>query len=191
MNRTTIRTLAAMALTAAVLAGCGTHSAVSGPSSPTATTSAPSPAASSPATATVGTSYTITDPSTGIKYDVMLTKVIDPAEPANEFFAAAAGSHLVGAIFSVTGDTGTASDDANLTASLNGSDGQVYQPSFDGITGYTNFSSGDFSVVPGQTEVGAVTFAVPDGVKVASVQWTPAGGFGTGATSTWTLGAGR
>ena len=85
--------------------------------------------------------------------------------------------------------SGTSSDDANLTASINGSDGQVYQATFDGIAGYTNFSSGDFRVAPGATEVGEVTFAVPDGVKVASVQWTPAGGFGTGATSTWTIGS--
>ena len=188
MKRST-RALAATALVALALAGCGTvHSAsVSAPTRPSAEPTSP---ASSPATAPVGSDYTITDSSDGVKYDVTLTKVISPAAPDNEFDAADAGPHLVGAIFSVTGDAGTASDDANLTATLNGSDGQVYQASFDGIAGYTNFSSGDFTVTPGQTEVGEVTFSVPDGVKVATVQWTPAGGFGTGATSTWTVGNG-
>ena len=187
MKQTT-RALAASALVALALSGCGTvHSAASGPSSPSATTAAPSPTAST-ATAPVGSDYTITDSSDGVKYDVTLTKVISPAAPADSFFAADPGMHLVGAVFSVTGDTGTASDDANLTATANGSDGQVYQASFDGIAGYTNFSSGDFTVAPGQTEVGEVTFEVPDGVKVAEIQWTPAGGFGTAATSTWTVG---
>ena len=173
------------------LAGCGpVHSAASGPTrAQLPATAAPSPAAST-ATAPVGSDYTITDPSGGVKYDVTLTKVISPAAPASAYFAADPGSHLVGAVFRVTGDTGTSSDDANLTASLNGSDGQVYQATFDGIAGYTNFSSGDFTVTPGQTEVGEVTFSVPDGVKVATVRWTPAGGFGTVATSTWTIGNG-
>ena len=189
MKRTT-RTLAATALVALTLAGCGTIHSSPATSAPTRASAAPASAASSPATAPVGSDYTITDSSDGVKYDVKLTKVISPATPANSFFAADPGKHLVGAIFSVTGDTGTAKDDANLTATLNGSDGQVYQASFDGIAGYTNFSSGDFTVTPGHTEVGEVTFSVPDGVKVATVQWTPAGGFGTGATSTWTLGNG-
>lgn len=183
----TIGLSAAAALTVLALAGCGlaSQSSSAAPASshsPVATTPAPSPS-----TAAVGATYTITDPSDGIKYDVRLMKVISPAEPASEFFAADPGKHLVGVVFSVTGDTGTSHDDANLTAALNGSDGQVYQASFDGIAGYTNFNSGDFTVVPGQTEVGEVTFEVPDGVKVSSVQWTPAGGFASNATSTWVI----
>jgi hypothetical protein len=103
-------TLAAVAL-AAILTGCGTaaHSSAASPATGTPVPAAP---AASPPAATVGAGYTITDPSDGIKYAVTLTRVISPTDPDNEFDAADAGSHLVGLVFSVTGDSGTASDDA-------------------------------------------------------------------------------
>jgi hypothetical protein len=181
----TMRALTGSAVLAFAVAGCGPALSSSATSAPAAAT-APT-ASAAPSSEGIGQGFEVSGQDGG-KYGVVLTKVIDPASPDNEFDAADAGKRLVAAVFSVTGASGTSSDDANLTASLNGSDGQVYQPSFAGIAGYTNFSSGDFRVTAGQTEVGAVAFEVPDGVKVAEIQWTPAGGFGTGATSTWTLG---
>ena len=40
----------------------------------------------------------------------------------------------------------------------------------------------------GQLSIGAVTFQVPGGVKVASIQWCPNGGFGANPPATWLAG---
>ena len=40
----------------------------------------------------------------------------------------------------------------------------------------------------GQLSIGAVTFQVPGGVKVASIQWDPNGGFGANPPATWLAG---
>lgn len=54
-----------------------------------------------------------------------------------------------------------------------GTDGQDYTPSFANITDGTNFNDGDFNVSAGQTVNGWVSFELPPGVTIASVQWTP------------------
>ena len=113
-------------------------------------------------------------------------QVIDPAQGTDEFNQPDNGKRFVSAVLTITGVSGTAQDDANNDATLNGSDHQVYQPDFDSIAGYTNFNSGDFSVSPGTSQIGAVTFQVPDGVTVTSVVWANSSGFG-GGTATWTI----
>ena len=59
------------------------------------------------------------------------------------------------------------------------SNGQSYTADFDGIVGYTNFADGVIHVAQGETVIGAVTFQVPDGVKVAKIQWGPSSNFGS------------
>ena len=56
---------------------------------------------------------------------------------------------------------------------------QSYTADFDGIVGYTNFADGVIHVAQGETVIGAVTFQVPDGVKVANIQWGPSSNFGS------------
>jgi len=59
----------------------------------------------------------------------------------------------------------------------------VYDPATAGVTEGTNFSGGVFSVSPGVTVKGWVSFELPAGVTVASIQWL------TGrTTATWTVG---
>jgi len=99
-----------------------------------------------------------------------------PAQPGNSSDAADRGKHLVGAEFKLTGISGSAQDDANSDAAIQGPDSQLYPPVFSGLAAGTNFSNGDFSLTPGSTEVGWVTFELPDGVKVAQVQWNAGGG---------------
>lgn len=48
-------------------------------------------------------------------------------------------------------------------AAIQGSDSQLYPPVFSGLAAGTNFSNGDFSLTPESTEVGWVTFELPDG----------------------------
>jgi len=121
-----------------------------------------------------------------VSYDVTLTKVVSPASAADEFNTAPAGDHLVGAEFTIKGISGSVSDDANNDATVHGDNGQVYQPAFDTLAAGTDFNSGDFNVSPGTSEVGWLSFEIPNSVSVASVQWQPSGGFDND-TATWTV----
>jgi hypothetical protein len=144
-------------------------------------TPTPTPSLSGP----VGTTYKVTD-SSGNVMTVTLTKVIDPAQGADQFSTPNNGNRFVGAVFTLDGVSGTFSDDANSDATLVGSNGQSYTADFDSIAGVTNFNSGEYNLTPGVRSVGAVTFQVPVGVSVSAIQWSGSDGFG-GAPATWTL----
>lgn len=143
----------------------------------------PTPSPTAPLSGPLGTVYQVTDAS-GNKMTVTLSKVIDPAQGADQFNTPNNGYRFVGAVFTLKGVSGTFSDDANTDASVIGANGQSYTADFDSIAGYTNFNNGEFNLTPGQTSVGAVTFQVPVGVKVASVQW--GSGFGS-SVATWVV----
>jgi hypothetical protein len=144
-------------------------------------TPSPTPSLSGP----VGTVYQVTD-SSGNVITVTLTKVIDPAQGADQFTTPNNGYRFVGAVFTLKGVSGTFSDDANSDATLVGSNGQSYTADFNSIAGVTNFNNGLYNLTPGAHSVGAVTFQVPTGVSVSAIQWSGSGGFG-GAPATWTL----
>jgi Domain of unknown function (DUF4352) len=136
-------------------------------------------AAAHTAAAVVGSSFHVSDGS-GDSYRVTLSSVIDPAQGADQFSTPDKGKRFVGTVFTITALTGSPqNEDANSDAALIGSDGQTYTADFNSIAGYTNFNNGTINVAQGDTAKGAVTFQVPDGVKVAQVQWTPGGGFGS------------
>ena len=175
-----ISSLIALALLAA---GCGTS--VAKVSSPPATAASSTSSPTSSSSGPVGTVFQVTD-SSGDKMTVKLTKVIDPAQGADQFTTPDNGKRFVGAVFTLRGVSGTVSDDANNDATLIGSNGQSYQADFDAIAGVTNFSSGQFNLSPGTRSVGAVVFQVPDHVKVAQIQWSATGGFG-GTPAMWNI----
>jgi hypothetical protein len=154
--------------------------ATSAQATPTPTTS-PTPSLSGP----VGTVYKVTDGSGNIM-SVTLTKVIDPAQGADQYTTPNNGFRFVGAVFTLSGVSGTFSDDANNDATVVGSNGQSYTADFNSIAGVTNFNNGEYNLTPGVRSVGAVTFQVPAGVSVSAIQWSGSGGFG-GAPATWTL----
>ena len=131
----------------------------------------------------MGAVYTVTDQN-GNKMSVTLTKVIDPAPGADQFTTPGNGNRFVAAVFTITGISGTFSDDANNDATLVGSNGQTYTADFDSIAGYTNFNNGLYNVSAGENSVGAVTFQVPLTVKVTKIEWSANGGFG-GAPAEW------
>ena len=136
---------------------------------------------SSDLTGPVGTAFTDTDDSNNVMA-VKLTLVMDPAHSDNEFDTADNGNRYVAVKFKITGVSGSYQDDANSDAVVIGSDGQSYTFDTADVEGCTNFNYGDFTVTPGRSEIGCVVFQVPDGVKVASVQW--GGEFG-GTPATW------
>lgn len=183
--------IAILATVAAMLglAACSSIAKTSAPSSkaPAALASpketAPSASPSNSLSGPVGTAYAVTDQS-GDKIRVSLTRVIDPAQGSDQFDTPNNGNRFVGTVFSITGISGNFSDDANNDATLIGSNGQTYSADFDSITGYTNFNGGQYNVSVGEKSVGAVTFQVPLGVRVATIEWSANGGFG-GAPAEW------
>jgi hypothetical protein len=194
MKKITVRrgpvTVVAALATAVILGvvGCGSIVKTSAPAHTAPAAAASSAAAPSPTpslSGPVGTSYTVTDPS-GNKISVTLTRVIDPAQGADQFTTPQSGSRFVGAVFKIKGISGTFSDDANNDATVIGSNGQTYTADFDSIAGYTSFNNGQFSVSAGESSVGAVTFQIPLAVKVSKVEWSANGGFG-GAPAEWLI----
>jgi hypothetical protein len=180
--------IATLAVAAAVLAiaGCGSITktpapAGTAPAALASTKAAPSP--SNSLAGPVGTVYTVTDQS-GDKISVTLTKMIDPAQGANQFITPDNGNRFVGAVFTITGSSGTFSDDANNDATLIGANGQTYTADFGSIAGYTNFNNGLYNVSAGENSIGAVTFQLPLTVNVAKIEWSANDGFG-GAPAEW------
>ena len=160
-----IATLSGAALLAGA-AACGTTVAKSPPAPPHSSSSQPSSGPSnSSLTGPAGTTFEITGPNgpngETTTYQVTLTQVLQQA-------------------------SGQASDNANVDAVAVGSNGQNYTSEFDEITAGTNFSNGDINVSPGQSLNGWVSFELPPGVSIASVQWHPGPG---GEAATWTVGS--
>jgi len=177
------------------LAACASTTVSRTPAPDTAPASAPASQAAPPSpsappsdttTGHIGDTFKVTDDTSGWSYSVTLVKILDPAQPSDSFNTAGAGKRLVGAEFKLTGITGNAQDDSNNDAAMQGADSQLYSPVFDTLAAGTNFDSGNFSLRPGSTEIGWVAFEVPDGVKVAEVQWNPSL---TGSPATWVIGS--
>lgn len=174
---------AAAALAAVVSAACGTGTVT--PAAPTTTAPAQSTSAASPSPtqqqqAHVGDQFTVSL-SDGTKYEVMLLRVDQEAQPASEFDTAPSGQHLAAAQFRVSAITGV-DENANNNASATGSDEQAYTPYIvASVAEGTNFVNGQIRLQPGSRLAGWVTFKLPDGVRITKVQWIPASGFGSQA----------
>lgn len=144
------------------------------------------PKRSAPAPASVGATQSVTS-ETGIPYAIQLVQIEDPASPATPTFTTpGTGDRFVATEFTIT-DKGAKplSDDANSDTTLVGSNDQSYRPGFASIAGCTNFNSGEFTLQPGQSATGCVSFTVPTGVSVTKVEWSPSGGF-TSSFVEWT-----
>jgi hypothetical protein len=154
--------------------------------------SAPAPAPSTPSPANTGPLYT-TFTATGtdnngnpMSYDVTMTAIDQHATLAQYETLTTSGDHMAAARFVIKDDTGLAADDADSDAIAVGSDGQDYTSSVNDVTDGTNFNYGDFSVQNGAQVSGWVSFELPSGVTVASVQWNPNSMMGS-AAATWNV----
>lgn len=142
-------------------------------SSNTTTTSVVGRGSTPAKSAHVGSTLTIPGMS------LMLQRVIDPAQGV-DYETPNSGDRFVGVEMMLT-NTGRAAiqDDANNNVSLVGSDGQTYISDVDAIAECTDFNSGTYTLAPGESSTGCVTFQVPDGVTVKKVEFTSLSGLGS------------
>jgi hypothetical protein len=169
-------------------------SAAAAPSSPAEAAAAPPPPSSSPSpsssalTGPLGTTYTDTgqnDAGNDFTLNVTATKVDQRAQFSDSYGSLTnSGDHLVAVEFQLAETAGNDSDDVNGDASVIGTDGQQYTTEYDTVADGTNFDSGQFNLSAGQSVTGWVSFELPPGVSIASVQWTA--GLG-GQAATWTV----
>jgi len=134
----------------------------------------------------VGASQTLVS-GTGVPYSVKLVTVINPATPATRTFGAPApGTRFVASEFTITNKGHVPfTNDANLDASIIGSNDQVYSATFNTVTDCTNFASGRVDLLPGDSETGCVVFDIPSTVAPAHVKWASTDGIGS--TVEWTV----
>jgi hypothetical protein len=117
--------------------------------------------------------------------NVTATKVDQHAQFSDSYGSLTnSGDHLVAVEFQLAETAGNDSDDVNGDASVIGTDGQQYTTEYDTVADGTNFDSGQFNLSAGQSVSGWVSFELPPGVSIASVQWTT--GLG-GQAATWTV----
>jgi len=137
----------------------------------------PSSKSSNKVTPTNSSTLSFTDES-GNPYNVAVFPLIDPAKGAQDA-TPNAGDRFVAVLFKIT-DTGKnqISDDANINASIIGSNDETYTNDFDDVTECTNFNGGDYALDPKQSALGCVVFQLPNAVNVKRVEWAPNGGFG-------------
>jgi len=163
------------------------------PSASRPATSAPSasgPASSAPAGEGVGDTQTVNGLSDGETLAVTLTKVADPATPADEFSTPQAGDRLVGTQFRIANAGSVPYHDAiDNDVQLIDEKGQAYQPELaDSITAGRLFE--EVRIDPGDSRLGFVVFSVPSGMRLATVQFVPDSGLADD-TAQWTLPAGH
>jgi hypothetical protein len=193
--RTTVTAITAATTVAALsggLAACSTGN-VSKVSAPQ--TSAPAPATSAPQAAPppnpnsgpLGTAYQVggTD-SNSTTYEVTAVTVDQYSSLTPYDSLTNSADHLAAVKFRITGVTGQSSDDANNNATVISGDTTQYPSAVNATADGPNFSSGSFTVAPGQTASGWVTFELPPGQSIASVQWVPSSGLSDQA-GTWTV----
>jgi len=191
-----ILAVAGLVVSALSSKGTGASTAGSHPSASAGAT-ASSVAAATAATASaaaqptgpglVGSYFNVQDGS-GDTYQVTLVRIIDPGQSANQFATPERGSRLVGIVFRITALTGSPQgEDADNDCTVMGSDGNVYTANFDSIVGYTNFEVGVIHAAQGDTVVGAVTFQLPQYIKVVSVRWVASDGLGSSVM--WDVGS--
>lgn len=150
-------------------------------SSPTASSSSKTASSSSKPASAAHVGATISLPGESI----IVVKVIDPAQGADQYTTPDAGKRFVGVEVTIN-DTAKAalSDDANSTVSVIGSDNQDYTADLSSISECTNFNSGAYNIASGQSQTGCVTFQIPNAVTVAKVQFTDNAGLGSN-TAQW------
>ncbi|NUP15361.1 MAG: DUF4352 domain-containing protein [Streptomyces sp.] len=192
-TRTRARFAAACAVAALSLTACGGGAAVT--NKPKAQASAPADEASEaaedtsavPEVAKVGDTITLTGSEDGSKLDVTVVKVADGAKSSVEGFVPEDGNRWLGVQFRLvnTGSAAYSDSPANGTQVYD-EDGQQFGPTFADITAGPSMSS-DVNLKPGAKALGWITFEVPKGAKVATVQFAMDSGFAD-QVGEWKLG---
>lgn len=185
--RRTLTATAAIALTAA-LGACTSAKVSTTPASPNevATTShAATSATAAPRKARLGDTIDISDQKT--KLAVTLVKIVDPAKGADEFTVPDAGKHFIAVQVRVT-NKGAAvySDDPAAEVKVKNAAGESMSMAFATTTAGADMPN-SVDLVPGDTALGFVDFQVPDGQRIAQVQYAVIS-FGGDNVAQWTIG---
>jgi hypothetical protein len=174
------------------IAGTADHTVTSGTagpveqasSSPSATASASSPASSSPAQ--VGSTITLTGFDDGEQMDVTVTKVINHAQPADEFSSPDAGNRFYAVQFRLENTGSKAySDSPSNGAAVVDADGQSYDSTLYDVAGCRSFP-GTENIAVGDTGLGCIVFQVPTGATITKIQFTLDSGMAS-QTGQWTV----
>lgn len=190
LPRATTLTLVSLGL----LAGCG--QVIQG----TQVTPSPSARATSPAKTTpkpsvsefpaVGATLALSGESSGERYQVTLTSVVDPASESDGMGLLPAGQKLVAVNLTVKNvGRGIQQESIDDNVTLIDSAGHTY----DGISelGYSvsqcQTFGGQATLPPGQSESGCVVFQIPSAAVLAKFQYIPDAGFASSLTE-WNLG---
>lgn len=164
------------------------HSVQTTGSTPTTSTPGGStPSGKAPETAGIGSAITLSGNSSGEQVAVTVTKVVNSAQPSDEFNTAPAGDRLYAVQFRLR-DSGSAaySDSPSNGAAVVDSAGQSYQSGFETVAGCQSFP-GSENIASGASGLGCIVFEVPESAKITEVQFTLDSGFGP-QTGQWNVG---
>ena len=184
--------VAAVAVAGIGAAACTSGSATKVSNGPPPTSSAPATHSAkpkaAPLTGSAGSTFEVSGSDSNgdnvTKYKVQLVKWLPVAEPDNSFDAAPAGHYLAAAEIKLVGVSGNSSGDADDSTQMISTTGHLADDNFGSVAAGTDFNSGSFNVGPGETEVGFVSFTVPDNQKINTVQWSDSE-FTDGPIVTW------
>ncbi|MEB3034313.1 DUF4352 domain-containing protein [[Mycobacterium] nativiensis] len=111
----------------------------------------------------------------GQKIAVTLTEVISPATVPNGWGEAGKTYSATKLRIENTGTT-TIVGNGNSDVSVIGSDDQTYEADFATVTECRDFTDGWFLIAAGSSSSGCVVFALPTGVTVAKIRYSPSSG---------------
>ncbi|MFC8344161.1 DUF4352 domain-containing protein [Streptomyces sp. NPDC057280] len=125
----------------------------------------------------VGDTVSLTGTERGERLDVTVTKVVDPAPTDPDGFQPDAGNHYVAVQFRLK-NTGTAvyKDSPSNGATVIDKAGQRFDSTLGSSAAGPAFP-GSITVGPGKTALGFITFEVPDGSRIVTVQFAMDSGF--------------
>ncbi|MFJ8044441.1 DUF4352 domain-containing protein [Kitasatospora sp. NPDC096147] len=104
--------------------------------------------------------------------DVAAVKIVDPAEPGDEFFKPADGKRWVAVQFRIKPTGSKAYSDAPFnSAKVVDAEGQAYGTTLAETKAGKSFE-GSTNIAPNETGLGFVTFEVPKEAKIDKVQFT-------------------
>ncbi|YCK35185.1 DUF4352 domain-containing protein [Actinomadura sp. ATCC 39365] len=143
-------------------------------------------AAQGPTTTAVGDALTLQGSDPALKVTVTVTKVVNPATPADEFMKPKPGNKFVAVELTLT-NAGTIvySDAPTNGALLIDGEGQQYRTTLFRVREGQSLN-GSTTIIAGDTRRGVIAFEVPEAAKLAKLQFALNSGFAD-QKGEWTL----
>jgi hypothetical protein len=119
----------------------------------------------------VGSTLQLSD-SSGTKLEVTVMHVIDPASGADRYSTPAHDKHFIGVQLRVQNSAAaTYENNANNETRITLSNGAAVVADYNAIAGCSNFDNGQVSLTAGSATTGCVTFQVPNGKRIDTIQY--------------------